>query len=155
MVSKVGCSLKIYEAKANDAAAAAAGGIIEVRTKLRYQLRIKTRGVKVLLDDIVAPEFITPFVMPLAFLSPELSVMYVSNMLGSLNMDARVREFSSPRIAKFVVDMAKRHGAALSDFITVAELSITKIDFICGEELGRISRTLKQEAVQNRARISC
>ncbi|XVF69284.1 hypothetical protein PTKIN_Ptkin11bG0068700 [Pterospermum kingtungense] len=150
MASKVGCSLKIYEAKANDAAAtaaaAAAGGIIEVRTKLRYQLCIKTRGVQVLLDDIVSPEFITPFAMTLAFLSPELSVMHVSNMLGSLNMDARVREFSSPRIAKFAVDMAKRHSVPLSDFITVAELSITKIDFICGEEPGRISRTLKQES---------
>ena len=147
MASKVGCSLKLYEAKANNASAtpaAAAGGVIEIRIKLRYQLCIKAYGVEVLIDDIVTPEFITPFAMPLAFLFLELNVMQVSNMLGSLNVDAKVRDFSSPRIAKFAIDVVKRHGAALS---AVAQLSIKKIDFIRDEEFDRISRTLKQEDI--------
>ncbi|XVF65570.1 hypothetical protein PTKIN_Ptkin09bG0259300 [Pterospermum kingtungense] len=161
MASKVGCSLKIFEAKANDAspttaaaaaAEAAAGGVIEVRIKLRYQLRIKAYGVEVLADDITTPEFITPFAMPLAFLMPELSETHVSNMLVSLNIDAKVREFSTPMIAKFAVDVAKRRGAAVSGFITVAQLSITKIDFIREEEFDRISRTLKQEDIGSKQR---
>ncbi|XWS31124.1 hypothetical protein CRYUN_Cryun23aG0050700 [Craigia yunnanensis] len=117
MVSKVGCSLKLYEAKAYNASATpadAAGGVIERRIKLRYQLCVKAYGVEVLIDDIVTPEFITPFAMPLAFLLPELSVIHVSNMLESLNIDAKVRDFSSPRIAKFDVDVAKRQSADLS-----------------------------------------
>ncbi|XVF31966.1 hypothetical protein REPUB_Repub17cG0041100 [Reevesia pubescens] len=154
MATKVGCSLKVYEAKANNRTAklhpaAAAGGIIEIRIKLRYQLCVKAHGFEFMIEDIVTPEWNSPFAMPLAFLIPEFSVIYVSDMLESLNVDAQVRNFSSPRIAKFAVDVAKRHGAAaLSGFKTVAEVSVKKIDYIREDEFNRISRTLKQQQQQ-------
>ncbi|XWS47270.1 hypothetical protein CRYUN_Cryun14cG0138000 [Craigia yunnanensis] len=122
MSSKVDCSLTIYEAKANGVSPnpdATAGGIIEIRIRLRYQLCIKAHGAEVLIDDILTPEFITTFAMPLAFLLPKFSVMNVSNMLQSINVDAKVRDFLSPNIANFAVDLAKRHGAAVSGFMTV------------------------------------
>ncbi|XVF21206.1 hypothetical protein REPUB_Repub12eG0070900 [Reevesia pubescens] len=100
---------------------------------LRYQLCAKAYDVDFLAEDIVTPEFSTPFAMPLTFLLPDFSVMHVSNMLASLNVDAEVRDFSSPKIAKFAVDVAKRHGAAFAGFKTVAQVSVMKIDYIRAE----------------------
>ncbi|KAB2068049.1 hypothetical protein ES319_A08G003900v1 [Gossypium barbadense] len=76
----------------------------------------------------------------------KLSVMIVSKVLADLKVDAKVIEYSSPKIAKFVVDMAKRWGAAVSDFMTVAEISINKTDYIREKEFDRISMTLSSKA---------
>ncbi|KAL1155161.1 hypothetical protein V6Z11_A08G005200 [Gossypium hirsutum] len=76
----------------------------------------------------------------------KLSVMIVSKVLADLKVDAKVIEYSSPKIAKFVVDMAKRWGAAVSDFMTVVEISINKTDYIREKEFDRISMTLSSKA---------
>ncbi|PPD92111.1 hypothetical protein GOBAR_DD10938 [Gossypium barbadense] len=125
--SKVGCSLKIYEAKANHLSLAAvvalAGSVvIQIRINLRYQLFVKAYGIEFLHDD---------------------------RLLRDLKVDAKVIDYSSPRIANFVVNMAKLRGIAVSDFITVAEISTNKIDYIREEEFDRISRTLNLENVHS------
>ncbi|MBA0736007.1 hypothetical protein Gogos_009606, partial [Gossypium gossypioides] len=150
--SKVGCSLKIYEAKANYLSPAAAvaltgSAVIQIRINLRYQLFVKAYGIEFLVDEIITPEFVTRVVVPLDFLLSGLSVMIVSNALANLKVDARVIDYSSPRIANFVADMAKLRGIAVSDFITVAEVLTNKIDYIREEEFDRISRTLNLECV--------
>lgn len=84
---------------------------------MRYQLCIKAYDAEVMIDDIVTPEFTTPFAMPLsAFLLPELSAMNASTMLRSLNLDAKVLEYSILRIAKFLFDVAKVPNATLRWF---------------------------------------
>ncbi|KAH1109011.1 hypothetical protein J1N35_012779 [Gossypium stocksii] len=150
--SKVGCSLKIYGAKANylsPAAAAAAAGsaVIQIRINLRYQLFVKAYGIEFLVDEIITPEFATRVAVPLDFLLSGLSVMIVSDALANLKVDARVIDYSSLRIVNFIVDMAKVRGIAVSDFVTVAEVSTNKIDYIREEEFDRISRTLNLEYV--------
>ncbi|TYH56260.1 hypothetical protein ES332_D08G004700v1 [Gossypium tomentosum] len=140
--SKVGCSLKIYEAKANHLSLAAvvalAGSVvIQIRINLRYQLFVKAYGIEFLVDKIITPEFVTRVTVPLDFLLSGLSMMIVSYAT------------SSPRIANFVVNMAKLRGIAVSDFITVAEISTNKIDYIREEEFDRISRTLNLEKVHS------
>ncbi|MFQ6625232.1 hypothetical protein Gotur_006044 [Gossypium turneri] len=148
--SNVGCSLKIYEAKANYVSPAAGGGggsvIIQMRIKLRYQLFFKAYDVEFLVEEIITPEFVTAVSVPLdSFLSGS-SVMIVSKVLADLKVDAKVIEYSSSKIAKFVVDMAKRRGAAVSDFMTVVEVSINKTDYIREKEFDRISITLSSKA---------
>ncbi|MBA0853805.1 hypothetical protein Goshw_022153 [Gossypium schwendimanii] len=150
--SKVGCSLKIYEAKANYLSPAAVialtgSAVIQMRINLRYQLFVKAYGIEFLVDEIITPECVTRIVVPLDFLLSGLSAMIVSDALANLNVDARVIDYSSPRIANFVADMAKLRGIAVSDFITVAEVSTNKIDYIREEEFDRISRTLNLEYV--------
>ncbi|MBA0736008.1 hypothetical protein Gogos_009607 [Gossypium gossypioides] len=73
--------------------------------------------------------------------------MIVSDALANLKVDAKVIDYSSLRIANFVVDMAKVQGVAISDFITVAEVLTDKIDYIREEMFDRISRTLNLECV--------
>ncbi|KAK8338997.1 hypothetical protein V6Z11_A08G005400 [Gossypium hirsutum] len=124
--SKLGCSLKIYEAKANYLSSAAA-------------------CIEFLVEEIITPEFVTRAVVPLDFLLSGLSVMIVSDALANLKVDARVIDYSSPRIANFIVNMAKFRGISVLDFITVAEVSTNKIDYIREEEFDRISRTLNLE----------
>ncbi|XVF21205.1 hypothetical protein REPUB_Repub12eG0070800 [Reevesia pubescens] len=145
----VDCSLNIYETEANDessnAAATAAAAVIEIRTRLRYQLCIKAYGVEVLIEDVMTPEFSTHFSMPMAFFFPELSVTHVSNMLESLNVDANACEYLSPRIAEFAVDVAKRRCAmenGLGTVTTVAEVGITKVDFIFEEEFDKLAEKI-------------
>ncbi|TYI67255.1 hypothetical protein E1A91_D08G004000v1 [Gossypium mustelinum] len=138
--SNVGCSLKIYEAKANYVSPTAGGGggsaVSQMRIKLRYHLFVKAYDVEFLVEEIITPEFVTAVSVPLdSFLSGS-SVMIVSKVI----------EYSSPKIAKFVVDMAKRRGAAVSDFLTVVEVSINKTDFIREKEFDRISITLSSKA---------
>ncbi|TYG55711.1 hypothetical protein ES288_D08G004600v1 [Gossypium darwinii] len=139
--SKVGCSLKIYEAKANHLSLAAvvalAGSVvIQIRINLRYQLFVKAYGIEFLVDKIITPEFVT-------------HVEHDDRLLRDLKVDAKVIDYSSPRIANFVVNMAKLRGIAVSDFITVAEISTNKIDYIREEEFDRISRTLNLENVHS------
>ncbi|KAB2015153.1 hypothetical protein ES319_D08G004100v1 [Gossypium barbadense] len=139
--SKVGCSLKIYEAKANHLSLAAvvalAGSVvIQIRINLRYQLFVKAYGIEFLVDKIITPEFVT-------------HVTHDDRLLRDLKVDAKVIDYSSPRIANFVVNMAKLRGIAVSDFITVAEISTNKIDYIREEEFDRISRTLNLENVHS------
>ncbi|KAK5810360.1 hypothetical protein PVK06_025672 [Gossypium arboreum] len=153
-LSKVGCSLKIYEVVANYLSPAAAvaltgSAVIQVRINLRYKLFVKAYGIEFLVDEIITPEFVTRVVVPLDFLLSGLSMMIVSDALANLKLDARVIDYSSPRIANFVADMAKVRGIAVSDFITVAEISTNKIDYIREEEFNRISRTLKLENVHS------
>ncbi|MBA0762287.1 hypothetical protein Gotri_011924 [Gossypium trilobum] len=150
--SKVGCSLKIYEAKANylppaTTVAAAGSAIIQIRINLRYHLFVKAYDIEFLVDEIITSEFVTPIVVQLDFLLSGFSVMIVSDALANLKVDARVIDYSSLRIANFVVDMAKVWGVAVSDFITVAEVLTDKIDYICEEEFDRMSRTLNLEYV--------
>ncbi|MBA0679039.1 hypothetical protein Goari_010837 [Gossypium aridum] len=149
-LSKVGCSLKIYEAKANylspaTTVAATGSAIIQIRSNLRYHLFVKAYGIEFLVDKIITPEFVTRVIMQLDFLLSGFSVMIVSNALANLKVDARVIDYSSLRIANFVVDMAKVWGVAISDFITAAEVLTDQIDYIREEEFDRISRTLNLE----------
>ncbi|KAK8504918.1 hypothetical protein V6N13_056244 [Hibiscus sabdariffa] len=144
--SRVGCSLKFYEAN-NTYPTDTDAIIIQLRIKLRYQLCVKAYGAEFLVDDISAPEFVSSFSMPLAFLMSNLCVMFISDQLSDLNVDAGVRDFSSPRIAKFAFDTAKRYGAAVSGFMTVVEVSIGKVNCIREEEFNRISSTLKPEDI--------
>ncbi|XVF66804.1 hypothetical protein PTKIN_Ptkin10aG0067100 [Pterospermum kingtungense] len=84
-------------------------------------------------------KFCTPFPMPLA----RVSIAHVSNMLESLNVDANECRYLSPIIADFAADVAKRLGAMdnSSKTITiVAEVGITKVDFILNEEFDRLTR---------------
>ncbi|KAK5810359.1 Trigger factor [Gossypium arboreum] len=147
--SNVGCSLKIYEA-ANYVSPAAGGGggcaVIQMRVKLRYQLFVKAYDVEFLVEEIITPEFVTAVSVPLGSFLSGFSVMIVSKVLADLKVDAKVIEYSSPKIAKFVVDMAKRWGSAVSDFMTVAEISINKTDYIREKEFDRISMTLSSKA---------
>ncbi|MFQ6625233.1 hypothetical protein Gotur_006043 [Gossypium turneri] len=152
--SKVGCSLKIFEAKANHLSPAAvvalAGSVvIQIRINLRYQLFVKAYDIEFLVDEIITPEFVTHVTVPLDFLLSGLSMMIVSDALANLKVDAKVIDYSSPRIANFVVNTAKLRGIAVSDFITVAEISTNKIDYIREEEFDRISRTLNLENVHS------
>ncbi|TYG55710.1 hypothetical protein ES288_D08G004500v1 [Gossypium darwinii] len=138
--SNVGCSLEIYEAKANFVSPTAGGGggsaVSQMHIKLRYHLFVKAYDVEFLVEEIITPEFVTAVSVPLdSFLSGS-SVMIVSKVI----------EYSSPKIAKFVVDMAKRRGAAVSDFLTVVEVSINKTDYIREKEFDRISITLSSKA---------
>ncbi|MBA0795137.1 hypothetical protein Gohar_006037 [Gossypium harknessii] len=149
--SKVGCSLKIYEAKANHLSPAAvvalAGSVvIQIRINLRYQLFVKAYDIEFLVDEIITPEFVTHVTVPLDFLLSGLSMMIVSDALANLKVDAKVIDYSSSRIANFVVNI---RGIAVSDFITVAEISTNKIDYIREEEFDRISRTLNLENVHS------
>ncbi|KAK8282129.1 hypothetical protein V6Z11_D08G004900 [Gossypium hirsutum] len=137
--SKVGCSLKIYEAKANHLSLAAvvalAGSVvIQIRINLRYQLFVKAYGIEFLVDKIITSEFVTH---------------HDDRLLRDLKVDAKVIDYSSPRIANFVVNMTKLRGIAVSDFITVAEILTNKIDYIREEEFDRISRTLNLENVHS------
>ncbi|KAG4132098.1 hypothetical protein ERO13_D08G011066v2 [Gossypium hirsutum] len=139
--SKVGCSLKIYEAKANHLSLAAvvalAGSVvIQIRINLRYQLFVKAYGIEFLVDKIITSEFVT-------------HVTHDDRLLRDLKVDAKVIDYSSPRIANFVVNMTKLRGIAVSDFITVAEILTNKIDYIREEEFDRISRTLNLENVHS------
>ncbi|KAK8615366.1 hypothetical protein V6N13_069139 [Hibiscus sabdariffa] len=61
--SRVGCSLKFYEAN-NTYPTATDATIIQ----LRYQLCVKAYGAEFLVDDISAPELVSSFSMPLASL---------------------------------------------------------------------------------------
>ncbi|MBA0582958.1 hypothetical protein Gorai_013841, partial [Gossypium raimondii] len=127
--------------------AAAGSAIIQIHINLRYHLFVKAYGIKFLVDKIITPEFVTHVVVQLDFLSSGFSVMIVSDTLANLKVDARVIDYSSLRIANFVVDMAKVWGIAISDFITVAEVLTDKIDYIREEEFDSISRTLNLEYV--------
>ncbi|MBA0553052.1 hypothetical protein Golob_012269 [Gossypium lobatum] len=120
-----------------------------MRINLRYQLFVKAYGIEFLVDEIITPEFVTRVVVPLDFLLSGLSAMIVSDALANLKVDAKVIDYSSPRIANFVVNMAKLRGIAVSDFITVAEISTNKIDYIREEEFDRISRKLNLENVHS------
>ncbi|WRX09273.1 hypothetical protein QQP08_001760 [Theobroma cacao] len=141
----VACSLNIYEAEAKGASSTAAG-VIEIRIRLRYQLRIKAYGVEELIEDVITPELSNPFSMPLTFLFPELSITHVWNMLQSLDVDANACDYLSPKIAEFAVDVAKRRGAMENSsertVITVAEVEITKVDFIFEEEFDKLGDKL-------------
>ncbi|KAG4132097.1 hypothetical protein ERO13_D08G011033v2 [Gossypium hirsutum] len=138
--SNVCCSLKIYEAKANYVSPTAGGGggsaVSQMPIKLRYHIFVKAYDVEFLVEEIITPEFVTAVSVSLdSFLSGS-SVMIVSKVI----------EYSSPKVAKFVVDMAKRRGAAVSDFLTVVEVSINKTDYIREKEFDRISITLSSKA---------
>ncbi|KAK8282131.1 hypothetical protein V6Z11_D08G005100 [Gossypium hirsutum] len=150
--SKVGCLLKIYEAKANylfaaTTVVAAGSAIIQIRINLRYHLSVIAYGIEFLVDKIITPEFVTHVIVQLDFQLSGFSVMIVSDALPNLKVDARVIDYPSLRIANFVVDMAKVWGVAVLDFITVAEVLTDKIDYIREEEFDRISRTLNLEYV--------
>ncbi|MBA0795139.1 hypothetical protein Gohar_006039 [Gossypium harknessii] len=87
--SNVGCSLKIYEAKANylsptTTVAAAGSAIIQIRINLRYHLFVKAYGIEFLVDEIITPEFVTRVVLQLDFLLSGFSVMVVSDALANL-----------------------------------------------------------------------
>ena len=98
-----------------------------------------------MIENVITPEFSSPFSMPLAFLFPELSVTHVSNLLESLDVDANACEYLSPIIAEFAVDVAKRHGAMENSsrtITTVAEVGITKVDYIFEQEFDRITEKI-------------
>ncbi|PPR97594.1 hypothetical protein GOBAR_AA23097 [Gossypium barbadense] len=127
----------------------AGSAVIQIRINLRYQLFVQAYGIEFLVEEIITPEFVTRAVVPLDFLLSGLSVMIVSDALANLKVDARVIDYSSPRIANFIVNMAKFRGISVLDFITVAEVSTNKIDYIREEEFDRISRTLNLENVHS------
>ncbi|OMO57047.1 hypothetical protein CCACVL1_26029 [Corchorus capsularis] len=151
--AKVGCKVKVYEEKADNALLSPPGGLInKLRFQLRYQLCIKVQDVEHMLDDITAPEFIHYFTIPWAFVSPspslEMSVNHVSNMLISLNVEPKVREFVTPKIAQFAVDLSKRYDSSvLPSFMTVAYIFITKVDYIREAEFARIYKSIQQEGI--------
>ncbi|OMO64767.1 cyclic nucleotide-gated ion channel 1-like protein [Corchorus olitorius] len=153
--SKLGCKLNIYQAaKANNevpSSCAANSMIIKIVIQLRYQLCIDVPHLRVTVDDITTPTFTHNFTMPLALLispQPAMVVKRVSNMLSGINVEPLVRDFASPRIARSVLGMTKRHHSSqLPNFMMVAHIFTTKIDYIREAEFAKISGTIQQEGI--------
>ncbi|OMO76855.1 hypothetical protein CCACVL1_15314 [Corchorus capsularis] len=148
-------------AKANNEVPSSCAGnsvIIKIGIQLRYQLCIDVPNLRVMVDDITTPAFIYKFSIPLALLSlqPAMVVKHVSNiLLLGMNVEPTVRDFASPRIAKFVLEMTKRHRSSqLPNFMMVAHIFTTKIDYIREAEFARISRTIRQEGIGSSKRLN-
>lgn len=120
------------------AVVAAGSAVIQIRINLRYQLFIKACGIVFLVEEIITPEVVTLVAVPSDFLLSSFSVMIVFDVLANFKVDTKVIDYSSPRITNLAVDMAKRRGITVSDFITVAEVLTNKIDYIREKEFDKI-----------------
>ncbi|GLT45497.1 hypothetical protein SLA2020_483720 [Shorea laevis] len=127
------CSLNVYETNVEPPHPSAhLNGVIYLYVTLRHQVVLRDyQDEEILLNDVTSSHSAT-FTMPLFFLLPEYSEVYITSMLLGFNVDGKTCECLSPVIARYAVAVARNRGLG-----TVVEVEITNCDYIDEREIDK------------------
>ena len=127
-------------------------GVIEIRMRQRYQLRLKTSSANVndpaatlaLVEDIVSPDFVEDFDFPPHVLaSSEFRKLSILDMLKSFCFDPHLCECLRPCIESFAIDASQAFG--VNKFVVVADVEVTKIQVVDQDEAVRMVWDIRLE----------